>query len=756
MIPMKRKTTLRTVFALILCSAIYVNAGTLSYLEIPASGSDAGSLMSQDGIYTAAVYGNLNGGQSTINGVPISPLTGAGSTLAANHIEVSSAEGTLSSVTTIDPPQGDGNLSSALTAAVSNVGAPNNSEQYVVLDSSNLVAGKTYDFRIYIRKGGSENRLVNLTFAGDGQAPVMTDFFNEDDATTSPGGFEESKQIYAINYRFKWDGVTTPGVTVSQKFGGSPFIFYAATNQEAVEKNQVPVTEPSSNLQAVAPVNSNGVQGIQKSVVIHKAMDDSQTDVGVASDEFYNAESLNTNGEWVSTSRYGNCWRPTAVSEDWGPYTDGYWRHSENDGWIWISNEPWGWATYHYGRWIHERHSGWIWIPGRKWAPAWVSWRYGGSYTGWAPLPPDAVFDNQIGINASVDTDYDLGPDHYNFVRVHDFGSERLHGFIIPRSENVIIIQNTNNITHIVHRQNSIYNGGPNYNAVNSIIRKHGGDIIPEVQINRNGTHGPGPHDGKFSQMNGNTLTLSAPTISSNGQNVPHHIKPIQSGEFDKGWSGVKDPAVVSNLKTKMGNETRNGTHQNTITTGSETIPKNGTHNPTGIQQGQTAGQPVNPQQGIQTSGFHRPGSLNQSTGQMTGQPANTQQGTQTSGSHRPGSLIQSTGQMTGQPANNQQGIPSQTPGIHQQGSQNRSTGQTAGQSGALGVQPVQQHSTSSQTTQQRSSELQPVQQHSTSSQTTQRRSSESQPVQQHVAAPQPVQQSNTGKGKPTPSPVAH
>lgn len=35
---------------------------------------------------------------------------------------------------------------------------------------------------------------------------------------------------------------------------------------------------------------------------------------------------------------------------------------------------------------------GWVWVPGVEWAPAWVSWRVGGGYIGWAPLPPHGVF----------------------------------------------------------------------------------------------------------------------------------------------------------------------------------------------------------------------------------------------------------------------------------------------------------------------------------------------------------------------------
>ncbi len=40
-----------------------------------------------------------------------------------------------------------------------------------------------------------------------------------------------------------------------------------------------------------------------------------------------------------------------------------------------------------------ERGSGWFWVPGDEWAPAWVDWRYGDDYIGWAPLPPEDMVD---------------------------------------------------------------------------------------------------------------------------------------------------------------------------------------------------------------------------------------------------------------------------------------------------------------------------------------------------------------------------
>jgi hypothetical protein len=100
--------------------------------------------------------------------------------------------------------------------------------------------------------------------------------------------------------------------------------------------------------------------------------------------------ALDPYGSWVNDSTYGNVWIPSAavVGADFVPYySGGHWVLTEF-GWTWVSNWDWGWAPFHYGRWAMLGGRGWGWIPGTMWGPAWVSWRSGGGYVGWAPLPP--------------------------------------------------------------------------------------------------------------------------------------------------------------------------------------------------------------------------------------------------------------------------------------------------------------------------------------------------------------------------------
>ncbi len=100
-------------------------------------------------------------------------------------------------------------------------------------------------------------------------------------------------------------------------------------------------------------------------------------------------DALSPYGEWTDVDGT-RVWRPTpsVVGEDFQPYaTNGQWVSSDY-GWYFQSDYAWGWAPFHYGRWALDPNHGWIWIPGTVWAPAWVDWRIGGGYIGWAPLPP--------------------------------------------------------------------------------------------------------------------------------------------------------------------------------------------------------------------------------------------------------------------------------------------------------------------------------------------------------------------------------
>jgi len=195
----------------------------------------------------------------------------------------------------------------------------------------------------------------------------------------------------------------------------------------------------------------------------------------VSIDFFYSNLS---GGSWIEAGDYGYCWQPDVAvdNRDWRPYADGYWAYTDV-GWTWVSYEDFGWATYHYGRWSRLRNHGWVWVPGYEWGPAWVSWRTGGDYVGWAPLPPrrygggyargEVVYEGRA-IGSSVDIEFDIGPAYYNFVDVRYIGAPVLREHIYASTQNITYINRTVNVTNITYNDNRIYNYGPDYNRLSA------------------------------------------------------------------------------------------------------------------------------------------------------------------------------------------------------------------------------------------------------------------------------------------------
>jgi hypothetical protein len=129
--------------------------------------------------------------------------------------------------------------------------------------------------------------------------------------------------------------------------------------------------------------------------------------------------SLAPYGEWVWLNNV-RVFRPSVsvVGADFIPYTThGQWVRTEA-GWSFASTLPFGWATFHYGRWWREPAWGWVWVPDTTWGPAWVDWRFGGGYAGWAPLPPLFVRDHRP---------------HWFFVDAPYFSSRELVRYAVPR-----------------------------------------------------------------------------------------------------------------------------------------------------------------------------------------------------------------------------------------------------------------------------------------------------------------------------------
>ena len=144
---------------------------------------------------------------------------------------------------------------------------------------------------------------------------------------------------------------------------------------------------------------------------------------GISYQTFY--DQLAPYGQWVNDPQYGSVWVPN-VAPGFRPYgTDGHWVMTDQ-GNMWVSDQPWAWAAYHYGRWTYNPYYGWVWIPGYEWAPAWVNWRSGGGYYGWAPMGPGQVYGGYYEYPANywifVNPNYLYHPYVYNYYERGDMG----------------------------------------------------------------------------------------------------------------------------------------------------------------------------------------------------------------------------------------------------------------------------------------------------------------------------------------------
>ena len=277
-------------------------------------------------------------------------------------------------------------------------------------------------------------------------------------------------------------------------------------------------------------------------------------DSGASFQEFY--DQLGSQGQWIQTDNYGYVFQPTVGDPNWAPYTEGHWAYTDA-GWTWVSDEPWGWATYHYGRWVNIDGTGWVWVPGYTWAPAWVSWRYGGGYCGWAPLPPATLIGVDFaepGVNIGIgfyfgsdcDTHYGIGPGCYNFIRVDDIGEPYYRGRYLDRSRNFVVINNTTNITNIHY-----YSGRPVFGGVNvggpalADVNAHSRTHIEQVHLVAAGAPGQ-------STVAGGALNVYAPHINPatvRQAHPPTVTRTLTAVKVNRGTSISHPLAVNASLK---------------------------------------------------------------------------------------------------------------------------------------------------------------------------------------------------------------
>jgi hypothetical protein len=182
-----------------------------------------------------------------------------------------------------------------------------------------------------------------------------------------------------------------------------------------------------------------------------------QVSVNVSFQTFY--DELSPYGQWIDYPEHGFVWKPDSYRyNDFHPYrSDGHWAWSEDYGWLWVSDYDWGWAPFHYGRWIYDDWDGWLWVPDYEWGPAWVVWRGGGDYFGWAPMRPGI----HININFGH---YDIPYNYWSFTPRRYINYPGISSYCIGYDRNTYIFNNTTIINNY-DRSNSYFTGPSRYEA---------------------------------------------------------------------------------------------------------------------------------------------------------------------------------------------------------------------------------------------------------------------------------------------------
>lgn len=194
------------------------------------------------------------------------------------------------------------------------------------------------------------------------------------------------------------------------------------------------------------------------SVLQNKASAQYAPDDDVSYQNFY--DELSPYGNWIEYPGYGYVWQPE-MGDDFRPYSSGgQWVWNDDYEWMWVSDYDWGWAPFHYGRWFEDDYYGWLWQPGYEWSPAWVAWRDGGDYYGWAPLRPGI----NISINFNIGS-YNPPSSYWCFAPRRYITSRNIFNYCLDRRQNVTIIHNTTIINNYNYGRNVFRTGPRRYEA---------------------------------------------------------------------------------------------------------------------------------------------------------------------------------------------------------------------------------------------------------------------------------------------------
>ncbi|RYY20824.1 MAG: hypothetical protein EOP41_08745, partial [Sphingobacteriaceae bacterium] len=349
-----------------------------------------------------------------------------------------------------------------------------------------------------------------------------------------------------------------------------------------------------------------------------------QPGVSVSIQTFY--DELEPYGQWIDDPELGYVWAPDA-GPDFKPYaTNGHWAATEY-GNTWVSDYDWGWAAFHYGRWRFASDYGWEWIPGIEWAPAWVNWRTGEDYYGWAPLGP--------GVN--IDVAFGAGyyePDNYwVFAPRRSIYEPNIYRYCLPAGRNYSIIRNTTIINNVYNNNNRRYVFGPRPDDVRRYTN------APINIYNINDSRRPGG-----ARIRNNTINIYRPQVAFNNNdgNRPEPNRVINRGSYSRNQgfnNGSNNPNGSFNGRGNGGNtqnypSNNNGSGRNNGNYGSgnqlprRTFPSQN-QTPSSSNGMQNPGTVTNQNGNYSSGGF---GGRNNNPNAQPNQPAQNQNGNYSSG----------------------------------------------------------------------------------------------------------------------------
>lgn len=193
----------------------------------------------------------------------------------------------------------------------------------------------------------------------------------------------------------------------------------------------------------------------------------------ISYNDFY--QHLAGYGQWIEDLEYGYVWSPNEDVNFRPYYTNGHWLMTEY-GNTWVSDYPWGWACFHYGRWTFDDYYGWLWIPGGQWGPAWVSWRNGDGFYGWAPLGPTG--------DLGAITNYKCPSSWWVFIPSRYIYSGSYYRFWYGSKDNKKMVKSSTVIPNTFVKGNTTYITGPHIAQVKQVM---GGPVqIYKVRNSRN------------------------------------------------------------------------------------------------------------------------------------------------------------------------------------------------------------------------------------------------------------------------------